>query len=635
MRLAAFLLGLLLTFAAPALAEERIVNFVSDVTVNTDASLTVHETITVIAEGNEIRRGIFRDFPTDYIDRHGVRLRVGLDVLDVRRDGRDEPFAIESLSNGKRIRIGDKDVFIDPGMHQYDITYRTTRQVGFFETFDELYWNVTGNGWLFPIERAQVAIRLPPGAEIGEHAEYTGRQGSRGTDSRVTSVSGGEYRAETTRRLEPEEGFTVAVAWQKGLVTPPSDQQKLGWWVADNAGYAGLILTLLASLSYFMFAWNKVGRDPPGGTIIPLFRPPASLNPSAVRFIWRQNYDDVAMASGLVGLAVKGRLKISDDDNVYAITKSGSPTAAAANEPLTLAEEALYRAIPSGTTVFRQSNHRVLSAMRQALSRQLKADFEGSMFLRNFSWFIKGALISVIGLAISLFLIPGDTGKGGLFVIFWSAIWWGVIIAVGGTTLRQALSSGQGFGARIKSIFTLLFLIPFVGAGVAVPAGALIAANDTATWLTGGVAIIICAMNFLFYFLMKAPTVAGRKTLDEIEGFRLYMATAEEERLKILHPPEKTPQLFERYLPYAMALDCENAWNAKFAAVLAATAAAGAAAPSWYSGSHWGQGGFGGSLGSGMASSVSSASTAPGSSSGSSGGGSSGGGGGGGGGGGW
>lgn len=631
-RLVTVVLGLLLAFAAPALAEERIASFLSDVTVNADATLTVRESITVIAEGSAIRHGIFRDFPTDYVDRHGLRIGAGFDVLAVRRDGSQEPFAIESLSNGKRIRIGDKDVFIDPGTHRYDITYRTTRQLGFFESFDELYWNVTGNGWDFPIDRAQTAIHLPSGAAIRQHAEYTGPQGGTGNDSRVTAASGSEYRAETARRLSPGEGFTVAVAWQRGIVTPPSGSDRLRWWISDNLGYAGLGLTLLGSLAYFFFAWGKVGRDPPRGTIIPLFQPPQGLSPSATRFIWRQSYDDVAMAAGLVGLAVKGRLKIADDHDGYAITRTGAGTAAA-GEPLTAAEDALYRAIPSGTTAFKQSNHRILSSMKQSLAKQLKSDFEGSMFQRNFGWFIKGALISIAGLAVSLFLIPGDTGAGGLFVIFWSAIWWGVILAVGGSTLRQAFAGGQGLGARIKSVFTLLFLIPFVGAGVAVPAGALIAANDAAAYLTAGVAIAIFILNFVFYYLLKAPTVAGRKVMDEIEGFRLYMTTAEEERLKVLHPPEKTPELFERYLPYAMALDCENEWNAKFAAVLAAAAAAGAVAPSWYSGSNWG--GFGGSLGSSMASSVSSASTAPGSSSGASGGGSSGGGGGGGGGGGW
>jgi hypothetical protein len=145
-------------------------------------------------------------------------------------------------------------------------------------------------------------------------------------------------------------------------------------------------------------------------------------------------------------------------------------------------------------------------------------------------------------------------------------------------------------------------------------------------------------VNLVFFYLLRAPTLAGRRLLDQVEGFRMYLATAEEERLKILHPPEKTPELFERYLPYAMALDCENAWNAKFATVLAAAAAAGAAAPSWYSGSRWDAGSGGGfteGLGRSLSESVAAAASAPGSSSGSFGGGSSGGGGGGGGGSGW
>jgi uncharacterized membrane protein len=157
-------------------------------------------------------------------------------------------------------------------------------------------------------------------------------------------------------------------------------------------------------------------------------------------------------------------------------------------------------------------------------------------------------------------------------------------------------------------------------------------------YILGIAAIVLVFLNAIFQYLLRAPTVAGRKLLDQIEGFRMYMTTAEEERLKILNPPEKTPELFERYLPYALALDCENEWNTKFAAVLAAAAAAGAVAPMWYSGSNWDwgrSGSFTSSLGSGLASSVASASTAPGSSSGSGGGGSSGGGGGGGGGGGW
>ena len=635
MRLLALVFATLLAIASPVLAEEKIVSFLSDVTVNTDASLNVRETITVNAENSEIRHGILRDFPTIYTDRHGQRVIVGFDVLEVKRDGNAEPFGIESISNGKRIRIGNKDVFLDDGQHAYEITYRTTRQLGFFPAFDELYWNVTGNGWTFPIESARTIIRLPAGASISQHSEYTGRQGETGDDANVLNASSNRYEAETTRRLEPGEGFTVAVAWQKGLVTPPSDSQKWGWWISDNAGNFALILSLLASSGFFYFAWNKVGRDPARGTIIPLFSPPQGLGPADVRFIRKYGADNRTFAAALVGLAVKKRLKIADDDKVFSITKLGTPPNG--QPAMTKSEAILYQSLSMGTLSLQQANNVKVRSVKTALETALKQDFDGKMFLKNLKWFAMGLGLSVICLVISALLLPAEDGMMGLFAVGWSTIWWGVIIAVGYGSLKS-LSGARGIINKLSSLIGLIFLVPFVGAGVAGPVLMLFGAGSPALYMLVGTAVLLGIMNVVFFSLLRAPTVQGRELLDKIDGFRLYLTTAEEDRLNVLNPPEKTPELFERYLPYALALDCENEWNAKFAAVLAAAAAAGAAAPLWYSGSHWDAGrtgGFTDSLGSSLASSVASASTAPGSSSGSSGGGSSGGGGGGGGGSGW
>ncbi|PZF77252.1 DUF2207 domain-containing protein [Aestuariivirga litoralis] len=634
-RLLAFLL-LAVMLAAPAQAEERIRNFISSVTVNADASINVTETIIVNSEGRAINHGIFRDFPTTYTDAHGQRVIVGFTVLDVKRDGQDEPYSLEPLSNGTRIRIGDKDVWLENAQHRYEISYRTTRQIGFFGTFDELYWNVTGNGWDFPIDMARVTITLPPGARILQHDEFTGGYRSTENNSRVLSLSGNVFTAETTAALDPRQGFTVAVAWQKGLVTPPSDAQKWAWWASDNAGFFTLALGLLATALYFLFAWNKVGRDPPRGTIIPLFAPPKGLGPSAVRFVSRYGADDKGFAAAMVGLAVKGRLRIADDDRTFTITKLKG-----GNEPLTPAESALYLALPSGSTELKQTNHASISAARNALDRALKNEFEGTAFLRNLGWFAVGLAISVLCLVIGAFLLPGAEGVQGLFAFGWMGVWWGVVLAVGWASFK-GLFAARGLWARITSLGALLFLIPFAGGGIVAPA--LIfsqGGGSPGLYALVGTAMLLGLLNVVFYHLLRAPTQSGRQLMDQIEGFRLYLSTAEEERLKVLHPPEKTPELFERYLPYALALDCENEWNAKFAAVLAAAAAAGAAAPAWYSGRSWGSGGMGGgftdSLGRGLASSAAAAATAPGRSSGSGGGGGgfSGGGGGGGGGGGW
>ncbi len=239
----------------------------------------------------------------------------------------------------------------------------------------------------------------------------------------------------------------------------------------------------------------------------------------------------------------------------------------------------------------------------------------------------------------SALLMPSEGAGLILGVGGFTTIWWGVILFIGYSVVEGIFQS-TGWFSKIRSLMGLVFLVPFVGAGVAVPAIGFLTEGVTpmAKWFLIA-AMVVVACNLVFYWLLKAPTPKGRAVLNDIEGFRMYMTTAEEERLKVLHPPEKTPELFERYLPYAMALDCENEWNNKFAAVLAAAAAAGATAGAvggWYYGpGGFNSRGFGQELGSSLASSISSSGVAPGSSSGSGGGGFSGGGGGGGGGSGW
>ncbi len=184
-----------------------------------------------------------------------------------------------SIDNGKRIRIGSAEVFLNNGPHVYEISYRTTRQLGYFEDYDELYWNVTGNSWTFPIERAEAVIQLPPGATIKQHAEYTGRQGASGHDAEVIEAAGDRYQAHTTRTLAPGEGFTVAVGWPKGFVAAPTWIDKAEDAIKDNLGLFAILGGVLLSLLYYLFAWFRVGRDPPKGTIIPLFAPPTGLGP--------------------------------------------------------------------------------------------------------------------------------------------------------------------------------------------------------------------------------------------------------------------------------------------------------------------------------------------------------------------
>ena len=175
----------LLIAATGACADERILDYHSEIAIAADASMTVSETIRVRAEGSRIRRGIYRDFPTAYRDRSGRRVNVVFDPLDVSRDGAPEPWHAEPFANGVRVYFGNADVLLDPGEHTYVFRYRTARQLRFFDDHDELYWNVTGNGWDFSIDRASARVSLPAaaGPAAMKVEAYTGEQGSTARDA--------------------------------------------------------------------------------------------------------------------------------------------------------------------------------------------------------------------------------------------------------------------------------------------------------------------------------------------------------------------------------------------------------------------------------------------------------------------
>jgi len=204
---------LILTFTTVAIAEERIHRYHSDIVVDAKGDMTVTETITVNAEGNKIKRGIYRDFPTQYKDRFGNKYKVGFSIVQVLRDGSPEDFHTEKKSNGIRIYIGSKDRYLKKGDYTYAITYRTNRQLGFFDQHDELYWNVTGNDWDFPINKATATVRLPktiPQDSIKVEG-YTGAFDSTDQNYTASVKTDGSAYFETTQTLPKRNGLTKKI----------------------------------------------------------------------------------------------------------------------------------------------------------------------------------------------------------------------------------------------------------------------------------------------------------------------------------------------------------------------------------------------------------------------------------------
>jgi uncharacterized membrane protein YgcG len=349
-------------------------------------------------------------------------------------------------------------------------------------------------------------------------------------------------------------------------------------------------------------------------------------------------FDNRVFSAAILDLAVHGGVKLNDSGKQMRLTalegaRNVSPPVAAMARELFLLDNSL---------LLDNVNHKTIGKAKEKLFDELKRRYLTTMFTNNYGWSSVGLLLWVLftaALALSVFMSYGsDLGGAMLF---------GTGFAAPAVAMMMAFVLGLVTGRTgiLAFLFGFLFSGAFAIAGFAVLLGAVHTATGSILSLYALAIlapILVAPVVGFAYHILKAPTVQGRKVMDEIEGFRQYLGVAEEDRLNYLHPPEKTPELFERYLPYAVALDVENRWAEKFAGVLAAAAAAGAATAAWYAGDRlsnndWGN--FASRVGDSLASTVASASTAPGSSgggsSGSGGGGSSGGGGGGGGGSGW
>ncbi|HEY6256793.1 MAG TPA: DUF2207 domain-containing protein [Xanthobacteraceae bacterium] len=620
-------LALLFALAAtgPAGAVERILRFVSDVEVERNGDLMVTETIRVQAEGNEIRRGILRDFPTTYARPDGQRVVVGFDVRSVTRDGADENWTTEGMANGVRVRIGRAEVNLSTGPHEYVIRYRTTRQIGFFTDYDELYWNATGIGWTFAIDSAEARITLPENVPLRQTAFYTGPQGGRGQDASIVEQRPGHIVFRTTKPLPPGSGLTVAAAWQKGVVDAPTAGQQTGWWLTDNLPGVVAGAGLAAVLGFYAFAWLKFGRDPPRGTIIPLFGPPEGMSAAAVRFVEQMGFDPRCFTAAIVDLGVNGHIKLTGEGRKTVIERraGGKPVAVPERD----LEGRLFATKPS--LLLDQANYEPLGKAKDALKNGLAEAYDGTLFTDNYFWSGVGLVLSVVllGVVIMLMITTYDSDSAGLLLVGMTIP---TIPIVGGAYLiRAGLRRDSRGGLFIAVGLILIAVAVFCGLAAMVANG-----HGPMDVLPGIAAYVVSPLALLGVHWLQAPTVKGRAIMDRIEGFRQYLGVAEEDRLNALNPPDKTPELFERFLPYAIALDVENRWAKRFAGVLAA-AGAGAAVGTWYAGNHnWHDDpvGFANHLGGALSSTIASASMPPGSSDGgSSGGGSSGGGGGGGG----
>ncbi len=583
-RLASFLgLALSLLLLAPwggssgARASERqlrLTDFQMQAVVERSGAVQVRETLTARFDGSW--NGLVRQIPLLAKRPAGLE-PLGLQVISIT-DPDGTPYRTERSYPGRDLKL---KIFI-PGAENASrtavITYRLKRGLRFYPDHDEFNWNVTGNDWEVPIERASAQVLLPPAVAQLHASIYTGPRGAKEHNASLT-IGDNEVSSATTRRLEPGEGLTLAVGFAKGLVPAPSAlAQLIGWW----QGRLALLLPLLSALVLGRIWWT-IGRDPALGSVPVAYEPPEGLPAAVLGSLVEQQVSASALGATLVDLAVKGHLRIEQQQHKLAFL------------PLT--------------------KHYLFTLLTSTKQWKLLAPHEAYLIEHLFPSREIGTSVDTDDLRDSFYVhVPGFE------------------------KLVQQAVLAKGFYRRWpETVRGLTFAGGLIGAGVLAVLSLLLLPHDIAQ-LQGAADPLLAALSLgatllviiVFAWIMPSRTLRGVEVLRQTLGFQEFLRRVEAPRFKkvIL-----TPELFERFLPYAMVAGLTSQWAAAFAGIVQAP-------PSWYVGS--GDGfdinGFGSSLDdccSTTSAAMSSSPSSSSSSSGSSGGGSSGGGDGGGGGGGF
>lgn len=634
----------LLVFASSqsAFADERILSFAANIDLRADGTADVTEFIEVRGEQLEIRRGIFRYIPTVLTTENGGLQRSSLTVISVKKDGQDAPWFTEKEKTGLSIYIGEANTFIGTGVFRYEIHYVMDRQAR-IQSGDsalpdtartaEFYWNITGNYWSFPIEKTVATITLPPNATAGRVRGFTGYAGSTGSDVTITRQTPGSFIIRATRAFDKNEGMTVAVEFNADALTPVSANEKAANFLADNRAIIFPVFGVFLVLLYYFFAWSSVGRDPQKGTIFPRFYPPKTFSPALTHYVaemgWKRS-GWTAFTAALVSLAVKGLIKFDETGGkTKFVLRDHKSTSLPAGEALIM-----DMIIKEGGVTVNKSNGETIQSTKSALLSALKKENSKIYFRNNRLYIVLGLLLSVAVL-LTLFLV--GVIEFGLLVI---AVMSGFFALFFVTFISRIFRTGLGAGSWLRLILIPIFVVNF--------GGTILRSLDlidlsTLTEISPIVAVVsIVLLNILFALIMRAPTAHGRAIMDEIEGFKMYLETAEKGRLNIDDEPELNPKRFEEILPFAIALGVEKPWSERFQKEFIDVQPASETAyqANWYAGRGFDSGNLGQNIGKtfvGLSSAMIAAQPVSSSSSSgfSGGGGSSGGGGGGGGGGGW
>lgn len=535
--------------------EEKIYTFYSDVTIEESGMIRVKEEIRIFSKGDVFKRGITRSLPLTRRDIQNNRISIDYSVSEVLMNGSPVNYFTEREGGDLIIYVGDRNIFLDPGFYIYEIYYETAGQIGFYEDYDELSWNVNGISGKM-IDSVSSVVRLPTGANIISSHCYTGRFGDKESDC-ISEINEDGSLTTVVNNLPSNEMLTVSVGFTKGVVNQPAgfETNVFSWFDKNGMAVVSAVFILLLSV-YYRITWKKYGVDPPKPVAIPQFSPPDGLSPAAVGMLHKGYFIDDLITASIVNLSVKGYLSIEEiiekkglfgirKDRVFSLTRLNNDYSKLPAEEAVVLRELFYS----------DDNIRLDG----------KYDRDVAKMMQNYKKSLNKQFRPVLdeGINIKFHVVP----------------WLGFVLYI-----------------IILFYFINNSLMHFE-------------VNRTALFIT----IPLLSILYIIYAIqIVRPGERKLHYRSNIKGLKMYLDVAEEKRMQFFNPPSVTPEKFEELLPYAIALEMEEVWGEKFEkALLSSAVQPEAYQPAWYRGTYVNAALFGHALNSTLSNTVSHAATQP------------------------
>jgi len=499
--------------------ELRVENFHSETLVMPDGTIDVTENIQAHFIGGPWH-GLYRSIPVEYVTPQGLNYTLFLDIKGVTdASGRALKYESGRERHYRKLKIYVPNA--DNSTQTISIEYTVSDALKFFEDHDELYWNVTGDEWDIPIQSASARIILPEGTTNIRANVFTGAYRSRAQNADV-EIAGNGVEVRTREPLHLHEGLTVAVAFDKGFVHEPTAAARLAQIFRSNWPLGIPIVAFVVML----YLWWTHGRDPHLRPIAAQYEPPNQLTPGEVGTLVDDSADMRDITASIVDLAVRGYIAIEEHQK---------------DRMLGLMHEKDYNFIV-------QKNRAEWSKLKP---------HEQTLLEGLFTTGTVGESVSMSSLE-NHFYTNLPTIKSNIF---------SSLVADGYYATRPDNVRSAYFAAGVIGGFLLVF----GGVKIASDRGMAPLAFIIAGILTGA---IVCA----FGWFMPAHTEKGTRVLEGVLGFEDFLVHVESERFNRMI---KTPEMFEKFLPFAMALGVEKNWSRAFQGILTQP-------PQWYRGSSYG-----------------------------------------------